>query len=288
MRRMEDAKKMYEEIPVPEELSGRVLEAVEQAGRRRKKMLFLKKAGRNTAAMAAAAAAAFTIGLNTSVAFAKAAEAIPVIGTAARVLTFRSYETETEDLKISVEVPQIDMIAEELGGLETEINREIQGLCQEYADQAVKRAEEYRRAFLDTGGTLEEWAAHNIKVKVWYEVKTQTDQYLSLVIKGAENWNSAGAEERYYSFDPEKGKQITLENVLGEDYSRYAGEQIRSQMEEKRSEDGAVFFEDGIPEIGADTSFYMNENGSPVIVFEKYEIAPGTMGPQEFEIRIQE
>ena len=32
----------------------------------------------------------------------------------------------------------------------------------------------------------------------------------------------------------------------------------------------------------------MNENGSPVIVFEKYEIAPGTMGPQEFEIRIQE
>ena len=33
MRRMEDAKKMYEEIPVPEELSGRVLEAVEQAGR---------------------------------------------------------------------------------------------------------------------------------------------------------------------------------------------------------------------------------------------------------------
>lgn len=63
---------------------------------------------------------------------------------------------------------------------------------------------------------------HNIKVKVWYEVKTQTDQYLSLVIKGAENWNSAGAEERYYSFDLEKGKQITLEDVLGEDYSRYA------------------------------------------------------------------
>ena len=271
MRRMEDAKKMYEEIPVPEELSGRVLEAVEQAGRRRKKMLFLKKAGRNTAAMAAAAAAAFTIGLNTSVAFAKAAEAIPVIRTAARVLTFRSYETETEDLKISVEVPQIDMIAEDLGGLETEINREIQGLCQEYADQAVKRAEEYRRAFLDTGGTLEEWAAHNIKVQVWYEVKTQTDQYLSLVIKGAENWNSSGAEARYYSFDLEKGKQITLEDVLGEDYSRYAGEQIQGQMEGKRSEDGAVFFEDGIPEIGVDTSFYMNENGSPVIVFEKYE-----------------
>lgn len=43
-----------------------------------------------------------------------------------------------------MEVPQIDMIAEDLGGLETEINREIQGLCQEYADQAVKRAEEYR------------------------------------------------------------------------------------------------------------------------------------------------
>ena len=31
-------------------------------------------------------------------------------------------------------------------------------------------------------------------------------------------------------------------------------------------------------------NFYINSNGKVVIVFEKYEIAPGYMGIQEFEI----
>ena len=42
--------------------------------------------------------------------------------------------------------------------------------------------------------------------------------------------------------------------------------------------------EAGFKTISDDTPFYINENGNPVIVFEKYEIAPGYMGYQEFEI----
>jgi len=33
------------------------------------------------------------------------------------------------------------------------------------------------------------------------------------------------------------------------------------------------------------TYLYINENGNPVIVFEKYEIAPGAAGAVEFEIQ---
>lgn len=33
-----------------------------------------------------------------------------------------------------------------------------------------------------------------------------------------------------------------------------------------------------------DNKFYINEAGNLVIVFEKYEVAPGFMGQQEFEI----
>ena len=36
--------------------------------------------------------------------------------------------------------------------------------------------------------------------------------------------------------------------------------------------------------ITDETPFYINESGNPVIVFAKYEIAPGYMGYQEFEI----
>ena len=41
---------------------------------------------------------------------------------------------------------------------------------------------------------------------------------------------------------------------------------------------------EGFQSIAADQKFYINAGGNPVVIFEKYEIAPGYMGQQEFEI----
>ncbi|MGI5945796.1 MAG: DUF3298 domain-containing protein [Lachnospiraceae bacterium] len=282
MKRIEDAKKKYEEIPIPEELSKRVSEEIQTAQQRRKKITALWRF-RRYGAVAAALVVVFTAGLNTSVTFAKAAGDLPIIGELAQVLTFRSYENETEDLKIAVDIPSIDMISEDFNELETSVNEEIHKLCQDFADQAVKRAEEYRKAFLDTGGTEEEWEAHNLEVKVWYEVKTQTEDYLSLEIMGSENWNSAGFASRYYNFDLKNGKQLILQDVLGDDYKEMARTQILEQMKAKE-ESGTVFFQDALPEITEETPFYMNADGNPVLVFDKYELAPGSEGIQEFTV----
>lgn len=284
MKRMNNAKKKYEGIPVPTELSRRIESEVKKAEQRKKRAV-VKQFSRYTLGTAASLAIICTVGLNTSVAFANAAGNIPVIGAVARVLTFRSYETETDDLKIAVEIPSIDMISEDFAALETSVNKEIYRLCEAYAEEAVKRAEEYRTAFLDTGGTPEEWEAHKIGIKVWYEVKAQTDHYLSLAIRGAENWNSAGEESRYYNFDLKTGKQITLEDVFGKDYAQLAADKIRSQMEERERKESVSYFEEKPLEITENTKFYMNQDGYPVVVFEKYEIAPGAFGEQEFEIR---
>ena len=40
----------------------------------------------------------------------------------------------------------------------------------------------------------------------------------------------------------------------------------------------------GFRSIQEDQGFYVNERGNVVVVFLKYEIAPGYMGTQEFEI----
>ena len=45
--------------------------------------------------------------------------------------------------------------------------------------------------------------------------------------------------------------------------------------------------EGGFETVTADTPFYINEKGNPVVVFEKYEIAPGALGRPEFEIERQ-
>ena len=281
MKRMEEAKKRYDEVPIPEELSKRVLQEVEKADRRRKEEGVIKLSRRRALrswqkglVAAAAVMAVFVTALNTSTAFAQSAGELPVIGAFAKVLTFRSYETETEDdLKISVEIPSIEMIAEGTGNLADSVNEEILAMCEEFADEAVERAKEYRTAFLETGGTEEEWAAHNIEIKVWYEVKTHTDRYLSVAVTGAENWTSAYSETRYYNFDLEKGRQVGLSDLLGEDYAAVADESILSQFPEKEAESGLDYQEEAFTGVTEDTKFYINEAGNPVVVFEKYEIS---------------
>lgn len=289
MNRMENAKKLYDEIPIPEELSKRVMWEVEKANQRRKKADIQKRKGLRTwqkgLAAAAAVMAVFVTALNTSTAFAQNMGELPVIGAFARVLTFRSYETETEDdLKISVEIPTIEMIAEGTGNLADSVNEEILAMCEQFADEAVERAKEYRTAFLETGGTEEEWAAHNIEIYVGYEVKSQTDKYLSVTVTGSENWTNAYSETRYYNFDLEKGRRVTLEDLLGENYRELAEESILSQIPEKEAETGMDFWEQDFTGVTEETNFYINESGNPVIVFGQYEIAPGAAGEPEFEI----
>lgn len=185
----------------------------EEKNRVQQKLRF-QRSIRAAAATAAAVCILFTAALNTSPVFAKEAAQLPVIGGLARVLTFRSYETEKDDIAVSVEIPTIEMIAADTKITADNINQEILTLCNQYADDAVLRAEEYRTAFLETGGTPEEWAEHNIKMQ--------------------------------------------------------------------NSEEG------GFTGISENTKFYINENNRPVIVFEKYEIAPGAAGEITFEIAEKE
>ena len=193
MRQLNDSKKRYDEIPIPKELSARVQEAIERSEKKRaderRAAALSRKNGLKKGMMAAAAAVVvFTTALNTSTAFAKSVSAIPVIGEIARVLTFRSYEQEEDDIKLLVEIPSVEMIADSTGQAPDSVNRQIHQLCEQYAGEAKKRAMEYRQAFLDTGGTQEEWAAHKLEIRVWYEIKSQTENYLSLMVSGSESW----------------------------------------------------------------------------------------------------
>ena len=55
-------------------------------------------------------------------------------------------------------------------------------------------------------------------------------------------------------------------------------------------EDGTVYFldqedtETNFKEIKADQNFYFNSSNDLVIVFDEYEVAPGSMGNPEFVI----
>ncbi|MCI9018471.1 MAG: DUF3298 domain-containing protein [Lachnospiraceae bacterium] len=290
MKELEKSKETYESIVIPKELEGKVQEAIEASRRKREKRLAKnrrRKLYRWAAGIAAAFTVATTIGLNTSEAFAMEVQKIPVIGELARILTIRSYEKTEGDTQIAAEIPGVDL-GEDGQKLSEEVNAQIEKMTAQYESEAVERAEEYKKAFLETGGTEEEWAEHDIRIHVWYEIKNQTEDVLSFVVKGTESWTSAYAETRYYNLDLESNEFLTLESFLGKDYVEKANESIRGQIEE-RMKKGEAFFapeEGGFETIEAEPDFYVNEKGNPVIVFEKYAIAPGAMGEVEFEIAL--
>lgn len=288
---MKRAKEKYENIEIPEELSQVVNQAIEDSAKKRAQM---KRRGQRMAAcrwgmgVAASFVLAFTAGLNTSEAFAMQAQQLPVIGGVAKVLTVRNYHFEDDVVLIQGEVPEIQV--EDAQGTEVaeKINQEIQKVCDAYVAEAEGRAEEYKQAFLDTGGTEEEWNTHKFEITVDYEIKSQTADYLSFGVQGTESWASTNSTNQYYNLDLGTWEYVTLEDLLGSDYVDIANAQIREQMKDCMKEDSSQVFwtaeEGGFVSVDENTGFYINEKGNPVVVFDKYEVAPGFMGRPEFEI----
>lgn len=288
MKKLEKSKEIYESIEIPKEFEGRVEEAICQSREKRaveKVQIRRKRVYQWAAGMAAAFAAVVIVGLNTSEAFAMEMQNLPVIGELAKILTVRSYEKEEEDIQIDVEIPGVEL-GDGDQGLSAEVNAQIEKMVRQYESEALERAKEYRTAFLETGGTEKEWAEHEIRIRVWYEIKSQTEDVLSFVVKGTESWTSAYTESRYYNLDLKSNEFLSLADLLGEDYISRANESIRFQIQE-RTQAGDMFFspeEGGFETITEDVNFYVNGAENPVIVFEKYAIAPGAMGEVEFEI----
>ncbi len=67
---------------------------------------------------------------------------------------------------------------------------------------------------------------------------------------------------------------------------RSAERNVRRQIRQREKETGMEFWGDEWQGIDENTRFYINSAGNPVIVFQKYEIAPGAAGIQEFEFTV--
>lgn len=285
MGRIEQAKKYYNEIEVPSEFHQRIKQTIKKERRKqiRKRAMHFVTAG------AAAVLLIIMAELNTNAVFAKEVSQIPVIGKVAQILTFRSFNYETDMASVSAKIPgvEIDSVTVKEQKYSNQVNAAIQKKCDAYIKAAIKRVEDYKKAFLETGGTKKEFEEKKIVIKVDYEIKSETKERLSFAVIGTESWVSAYAMTDYYNLDLKSQKPITLKDVLGKNYISIANEQIKEQMKEQEQNQNIKYWEDDqskFKSIKKDTDFYLDADGNPVIVFQKYEIGPGSIGRVEFTI----
>lgn len=316
MKRMEQLREVYERTPIPAELKERVSEVLADPkdeikpgaaeyiaikkeskdfadaganrGQGERNMMSGKKVFKRVGAAVAAAViltAGFGIGVLKNEAFAASVSDIPLLGALAKVITGEEITKVDDVVDIHMKIPKVEGLSDK--AVEDRINKEIRDKMTAKVKEAEQRAIEDKKAWLDTGGDPREYIPRYISVD--YSVKAVTDDVLSFIVSEMEIGANAAYDLYYYNIDLHTNKELTLKDLLGEDYIAIANAQIAAQIAERSKEPGNMFFDgsdgiEGFTSISENQGFYINEKGHPVVVFNKYEIAPGYMGILEFEI----
>ncbi|GGH21310.1 RsiV family protein [Paenibacillus segetis] len=277
--KLEQLQREYHEIPIPEELDRIVNKSIEQS-------LKFNRSKRSTykwLASASAAALIFLIAINASTSVANALSSIPGVDRIIKVLTFKEYIVKEPNYDANLKVPAVtnmDNKALELG-LNNKYLSENKALYDKFqAEMNELKKQGGGHLGLDTG----------------YEVKTDNDRIFSIGRYVVETAGSSSMEVTFDTIDKQNQILITLPMLFkNNQYIERISDNIKEQMKaQMKADPDKVYWisetDDDVPPteefktIAEDQSFYINNQGKLVIVFNKYDVAPGYMGSVEFVI----
>ena len=127
--------------------------------------------------------------------------------------------------------------------------------------------------------------------KIDYEVITDNYEWFTLKINVLETMASSSNFAKYYHINKKNNQLTKLSDLFKNgDYKEVFVQEIKHQMLERMSDDPTLTYwiddyDDGsFKTIENDQNFYFNKKGELVIVFNEYEVGPGSIGSQEFII----
>lgn len=270
MKNINDLKKEYMDIKIPENLDDVVKESIKKVDR---KSIVNKKI------IGSAAVLAIIFGINISPAFADVVSDIPIVGNIVKLVTVKNYILKKNNVEADIKVPAIE-------GLE---NKQLEeNLNKEFIENGKKIYEEL----------IEEFPSINNQMKYVgsdYKIKADNDSFLSIEITKEEIQASSYTTKKHYTIDKNKQIVLTLPMLFeGENYIEEISNDIKAQMIENMKKDSNLiyFLEsdeneeviDSFDKIKENQDFYINNDGNLVICFDEYEVAPGYMGTLEFII----
>ena len=269
-KNIQELKGEYMSIQIPEQGLQEMQKRIE-AAKRDKRTYKRQKRVRRFCAAAATVLVLFILP-NTSAGLAHAMGNIPILGNLFQVITIREYHYEDETHLITAKVPQVAANGEELELLNVEMTQYLERLLQEFRSNMSEDA--YQSLEID------------------YSVITDTEQWFTLEICAVETAASGYEFRKYYHIDKNTDEIVDLMDLLQNDEGKIqaVSEEIARQMQSQIAEDTAFYYlkneegPDGFEMISEDQNYYFNNEGKLVIVFDEYDVAPGSEGCPEFVI----
>ena len=213
---------------------------------------------------------------NISPKISYAMQEIPIIGNIVKVITIRNYFDKEGNSELTADIPSIKNKDNTTSKSNATINEEIEKLTQIVIDNyyAEKNPE------------------NHVSVKINSEIITNTDEWFTLKLTISQISASSNLEYKYYHINKKTDKIIKLADLFAnDDYKDEISEEIKKQMiaRMKENENIVYWFDEeskdwSFRNLDDDQNFYFSKNGNIVIVFDKYEVGPGSSGAPEFEI----
>ncbi|AUN13648.1 MAG: DUF3298 and DUF4163 domain-containing protein [Paeniclostridium sordellii] len=270
--KIDKLKENYNNIKIPARLNDVVNDAINKKSNHKIQTKWL---------VTAASICAVVGAININPVFADNLEQIPVIGNLVKIVNFSNYQIKDNGYEASIKVPKIE-------GLD---NKELEyKLNKEFEENGKKLYSQYLE---EVKGLKESNESSHKSAESWYEVKTDNDNILSLVIYEYEAEGSSNTTRRFYNIDKKNQTALTLEGMFkNDDYINVISENIKQQMAEQMKKDKNKIYwlndkearNGNFKSIKKDQGFYINKSGELVICFDKYEVGPGAMGLVEFTI----
>lgn len=310
-----DMKSDYQNIPIPAELKERITRSVETAKEelaaaspkasgafsnkrgaafkgepaafRNKpaagRVFSIRKLALRTAGAAAAVLLFITAAANSSETIAYAMDRIPVLNAIARVVTFREYSHNQNNMEATVKVPAVSIEREDGTPLE-EPTRQLNQSIEEYTSQIIAAFE------ADVAASGEEGRE---SLNLDYTIVTDNDRLFTLRFDQTIVMAGSMHAINIYNLDKTTGSLIQLKDLFveGSDYVTAISDSIKEQMAAQMQADENIqyFYQTDMPDsnfdkIESEEDFYISEDGILTLVFDKYQVAPGYMGSVEFRI----
>jgi hypothetical protein len=282
MNRIEDLKKEYEAYQAPASLQRKIKSALARARKERRNKAIIRITGRSILGVAAAMLT-IVILVNSSPQIARAMGSVPILGALSELLTFRGYTERGDGHEANIATPQItpSQDGQTLTPGEEQLNKSIE----EYTRRII---DNYEAAVLEAGGQTP-----HIGVDTSCTILSDNDRLFSLRMDTVENLGSSASYSKIYHFDKTTDQEVILADafVSGEDYITAISENIREQMRQRMAEDQEMYYfleeeneEVNFRQIKPDQDFYLDADHNLVVVFDKYEVAPGYLGEIEFTV----
>ena len=241
----------------------------------------MKKSVKKSVTVLVAAGVLFG-GLQAGMAFGAASGLSAWKPTAESTYAFKTYTAQQNGAEARIETLTISGLGDQ--ALEKQLNDLLAKESQAAYEVYQKVVAHAQKAGEDTRFAL----------NVDYTIKTDTPRILTIEAAESQTAGSGSLSRTYYNVSKADHKLLTLADLFQNDgYIQAISKDITAQMNARMQADDSLIYDlkskddpQGFAAISAEQDFYINDKGQLVICFDKYEVAPGYMGAQEFVVSL--